>query len=553
MSPAGMSASNIELREEWCRQGEDLLRALMGLLQTVKIHQSNNKLVTQGVETLRQTVTVLCKEDDQVSLIIAHGRFFLNEEKFPHRPMIETLIHTFQTYCLKRHLQGITLQMTINETGDHRIIEGARLLNKAELEDEPEILLGRHLDQGNLPWLDLVFEEDGELTEEHYDNPSDLSHIVDPINKTGQESSIANSQPKSGSTGGSAASILNQGNVVDESKAKINSGYFSEDESKTSTGIATKQRAASSYCSALASIKEVAEKIYSQQRVGVRRSVRLIQNMVDLLIDKEPLFLAMSTIRVFDDYTFTHSVNVAILSMCLGKRLDLSKTLLNRLGLCGLFHDLGKVEIPKEILNKKGKLTEPELTIMRSHPLKSVQQILKLRASQEMKAQIILPPFEHHLRYDLSGYPQLKWQKPVSLFGRIITIADVFDAITSPRVYRPTALSQDKALGYMLEGSGTDFDPLLLKVFINMMGVYPVGTLLELDTGELGLVVETPDDAEEGRPLVTLLEQNDHGRYVKGKTVNLNTRGKEAGKFLRNINKTHHPSTYDIQPAAFII
>ncbi len=547
MSLADISAPEIEARERWCQQGEELLRSLMGLLQAVKIHQNNNKLVDRGVEALRESVTTLCKEDDQVSLIIAHGRFFLNGEKFPHRPMIETLINTFQTFCAKRHLQGITLQMAINETDSNQIIEGARLISKAELEDKPEILLGRHLDQGNLPWLDLVFEQDDELKEENYDNLSTLSPTYDPFNQKDHDGGSPDQEPESDPTGSRNMVATNKNSRIGKSKTDINHRHIAEEQE---TG---KQQVALSYCSTLASVKEVAEKVSSQQRVGVRRSVRLIQNMVDLLFDKEPLFLAMSTIRVFDDYTFTHSVNVAILSMCLGKKLGLSKILLNRLGLCGLFHDLGKVAIPKEVLNKQGKLTKEEMNIMRSHPLNSVQQILKLRAPQEMKAQIILPPFEHHLRYDLSGYPQVKWQKPVSLFGRILAIADVFDAITSPRIYRPTTLSQDKALGYMLEGSGTDFDPLLLKVFINMMGVYPVGTLLELDTGELGLVVETPDDAEESRPLVTLLELDDHGKYVKGETVNLNTRKNEAGKFLRNISKTHHPSTYDIQPAAFII
>jgi len=546
MSLADMSAPEIEAREKWYRQGEKLLLSLMGLLQTVKIHQNSNKLVNRGVEALQQSVTALCKEDDQVSLIIAHGRFFLNEEKFPHRPMIETLINTFRTFCAKRHLRGITLQMAINETDNNRIIEGARLLSEAELENEPEILLGRHLDKGNLPWLDLVFEQDDELQEEGHDEPSILNFTYDPLNKKDHDAGNPDQGPEQNPAGSHTIAATNQNRRIDEIKTDVCQSHMAAEQE-------TKQNMLRSYCSTLASVKEVAEKAASRQRVGVRRSVRLIQNMVDLLFDKEPLLLAMSTIRVFDDYTFTHSVNVAILSMCLGKKLGLSKTLLNRLGLCALFHDLGKVAIPREVLNKQGKLTEEEMNIMRSHPLSSVEQILKLRAPQDMKAQIILPPFEHHLRYDLSGYPKVKWQKPISLFGRIITIADVFDAITSPRIYRPTALSQDKALGYMLEGSDTDFDPLLLKVFINMMGVYPVGTLLELDTGELGLVVETPDDAEENRPLVILLEPDDHDRYVQGKTVDLNTRGKETGKFLRNISKTHHPSTYDIQPAAFII
>ena len=347
MSLAEISAPEIEARERWCRQGEKLLRALMSLLQTVKIHQNNNKLVNRGVEALRQSTTALCKDDDQVSLIIAHGRFFLNGEKFPHRPMIETLINTFQTFCARRHLQGITLQMAINETDDNRIIEGARLLSKAGLEDKPEIQLGRHLDQGNLPWLDLVFEPDDELKEENHDNLSTLKPTYDPFNRKNHDGDSSDQGAESDPSGSHDIITTNQSRKIDESKTNINHRHITEEQE---TG---KQQVVLSYCSTLASVKEVADKVSSQQRVGVRRSVRLIQNMVDLLFDKEPLFLAMSTIRVFDDYTFTHSVNVAILSMCLGKKLGLSKTLLNRLGLCGLFHDLGKVSIPKEVLNKE--------------------------------------------------------------------------------------------------------------------------------------------------------------------------------------------------------
>ena len=537
----------IDSREKWCRRGEDLLRSLMGFLQTVKIHQGNNRLVARGVEALRQTVSALGKEDDQVSLLVAHGRFFLNEEKFPHRPMVETLIQTFQRYCSQRRLQGITLLMTINEASDEQIVSGARLLNDAGLKEDPEMVLSQWLEQGKLPWLELAFESElhAEHPEESYNQSPGMSYLYNPIHQAEGEFGDSGTRRQPDET---TIDVEGQRASTGVERAKIDIKLKSE----ATTGKTAKQKAVSSYCSALASLKEVSDKIHQRQRVGIRRSVRLIQNMVDLMMDKEALFLAMSTIRVFDDYTFTHSVNVAILSMCLGKRLGLSKVLLNRLGLCGLFHDVGKVEIPREVLNKAGKLSEQELAVMRSHPLKSVQQILKLRASPEMKAHLILPPFEHHLRYDLSGYPRINWENPISFFGRIVTIADVFDAITSPRVYRPTALSPDKALGYMLEGAGTDFDPLLLKVFINMMGVYPVGTLLELDTGELGLVMETPGDAEDYRPIVTLLEKDEHGQYVKGEKFNLNTRSGKTGEFLKNITSTHHPSTYGIQPAAFI-
>jgi hypothetical protein len=144
-------------------------------------------------------------------------------------------------------------------------------------------------------------------------------------------------------------------------------------------------------------------------------------------------------------------------------------------------------------------------------------------------------------------------RQPISLFGRIIGIADVFDALSSPRVYRPIAYSPDKVLGIMLEGTGKDFDPILLKVFINMLGAYPVGTLLQLDTGERGLVASSAGDENKARPRIVLLESNDQGGYKKGKFVDLLERDQKTGAFVRNIVSSHHPLNYGIQAAEYIV
>jgi len=325
-----------------------------------------------------------------------------------------------------------------------------------------------------------------------------------------------------------------------------------------------KERAKKTYAHVLSSVKEVGEKLTSNKTVGLNKTRRVIQKMVDLIMEDEPLFKALSTIRIYDDYTYAHSVNVAILAMCMGKRIMLSQKSLERLGLCGILHDLGKIEVPKKILNKPGKLTKEEFEVMKQHSLISVRLITKIKAERDRKAQILLPPFEHHLKYDLSGYPQTNRKKEVSLFGRILTIADVYDAITSPRVYRPSVLSQDRALGFMLEGAGTDFDPILLKVFINMLGVYPVGTLLKLDKG-VGLVTIQPEDAAAPekenkssngfngtRPWVVLLVSDGKGGIKKGKEVSLDERDPRTGEFVRNIIGSLSPSEFGIQPAEFI-
>ena len=223
------------------------------------------------------------------------------------------------------------------------------------------------------------------------------------------------------------------------------------------------------------------------------------------------------------------------------------------MGICGLVHDLGKAEIPVEILNKPEKLSAEELKEIEKHPLRSVNQIIKLRASKDLKAKIMLAPFEHHLKYDLSGYPRIQRKKPMSIFGSIVTIADVFDALTSPRIYRSKVFGPDLALGYMIDRAGKDFDPILLKIFVNMLGVYPVGTLLMMDTGEKGLVIGTSENADITRPQVMLLVSDGQGSFKRGNIVRLTERNHYTGSFLRNIVKSVHASTYGIQPVEFIV
>jgi HD-GYP domain-containing protein (c-di-GMP phosphodiesterase class II) len=275
--------------------------------------------------------------------------------------------------------------------------------------------------------------------------------------------------------------------------------------------------------------------------------------MVDLVMEDEKIALGLSTIHDYDDYTFTHSINVAMLSMCLGRRIGLSRTSMNRIGICGLFHDLGKLDVPIEIIKKPGKLSESEFEEIKKHTIYSVTKIIKLQAPHDLKAKILLPPFEHHLKYDLSGYPKANRKKSVSLFGRIISIADVFDAITSPRVYRDIAFTPDQALNMMLDGSGTEFDPILLKMFINMLGIYPIGSLLELDTGELALVMDIDKTFDRARPMVVLLAENGNGGYTRVGVADLAECDAQSGAFLRNIVKSLHPSSRGIQPAEFLI
>jgi HD-GYP domain-containing protein (c-di-GMP phosphodiesterase class II) len=237
--------------------------------------------------------------------------------------------------------------------------------------------------------------------------------------------------------------------------------------------------------------------------------------------------------------------------MCLGKRLGLGKVQLMTLGLSALFHDLGKVDVPIDLIRKTAKFTEEEYEVVKNHTLHSVLRILRVNAEHNLKSKLIVSPYEHHLGIDLTGYPHSGRRDPLTLFGRIVAITDHYDALTSSRSYRPVPISPEQALNIMLSIAGTELDPLLLKVFINMIGIYPVGTLLLLDSREVAIVAETPPGAEDARPLCYLLEFDDD-ETRRGDPVNLADKDQD-GRYLRNVLRCFHPTEFGLNPSEILL
>jgi len=237
--------------------------------------------------------------------------------------------------------------------------------------------------------------------------------------------------------------------------------------------------------------------------------------------------------------------------MALGHKIGLPRKAIVKLGLAGLFHDLGKVKIPVEILNKPTKLSDEDWQIMRQHPWWGAITIFKVRGIDEASMELAISAFEHHLNYDNSGYPKLKSRITLDLFSKIISIADQYDAMTSSRVYSRIPIPPEKALSIMYEDRGKKFDPHLMKVFIQMVGVYPIGCLVMLNTNELGLVFENnPDPAFIDRPRVLLLTDSS-GERVKGFADLTEKDGN--GNYKRSIVKTLDPNQYGINLAEYFL
>lgn len=209
-------------------------------------------------------------------------------------------------------------------------------------------------------------------------------------------------------------------------------------------------------------------------------------DMVDSVLRNHNALLWLSQLRNYDDYSYQHAINVCILSLSLGKHLDFPGPKLRQLATAGMLQDIGLLRLPSEILRKQGPLTEVEQRLAKSHVQKSIDMLREQRALQPEIERIIL---EHHERFDGSGYPLGLKGHSVSVEAAITGISDCFDAMLSERPYSSKMSSFD-ALMVMYELRGKTFNPALIERFIQCIGVYPIGSLVELNQGEVAIVVE---------------------------------------------------------------
>jgi putative nucleotidyltransferase with HDIG domain len=239
---------------------------------------------------------------------------------------------------------------------------------------------------------------------------------------------------------------------------------------------------------------EVLRAIEQRRPIQIPKAHRLTQQIADIIRVDESVLVGLASIKDYDEYTFSHSVNVSVLSMLIADRLRLGKNETAQLGVAALFHDIGKTHIPLSILNKPKTLDPDEWKFMERHTMLGVIELSRVRSLQAVLDPVFVS-LQHHLLYNGEGYPHKPGSWKIHPYTPIIVVADIFDAMTSPRVYRGHTLTPDRALRFVLRKSGTMFDPLIAKAFIKAMGLYPIGTVVELDTGEKAVVIR-----QNGRP-----------------------------------------------------
>jgi HD-GYP domain-containing protein (c-di-GMP phosphodiesterase class II) len=295
-----------------------------------------------------------------------------------------------------------------------------------------------------------------------------------------------------------------------------------------------KKKAAAVFMEAVNAVKELVRAVHIDKSINARKMNTVVQTMVDNILENRDAFMGLTSIKMYDEYTFAHSVNVSILAISLGTFLAFEKSQVAALGAAGMLHDIGKTGVPVEIINKPDKLTEKEWEKVKRHP---VEGALILSDVPGVSKLAMVAAFEHHQHGDARGYPDIDGQHQQHLFSQIVSMADAYDAITAARVYQHVPTTPDQGIRILLKRRGEAFNPVLVKTFVNMMGIFPVSTLLKLDTGEIGLVVHQTRDLL--RPRVLLLDKFDGSEKETGtETSLLETAG---GRYKRSVVGTINP------------
>lgn len=270
------------------------------------------------------------------------------------------------------------------------------------------------------------------------------------------------------------------------------------------------------YTSALDALRGAAMGVRTGRPLDIRGIEASVRGLVNDILTDGSVVHNLHSMKGADEYTFAHALHICILSIELGRQLDLPRARLEELGVAGLLHDIGKIHVPLEVLRKPAALTEREFALMGRHPVDGAVALAGEPALPEVAAVVA---FEHHVHYDYSGYPRLGERRPLHLYSLMARVADVYDALTTMRPYRPP-MPPRQAIEVIRQQFAGRLEPRLLERFLEMLGPHPWGSLLRLPEGRLA-VVTRPHAAEPGNPFVRLLVPENGGLRATDEEVPL--------------------------------
>lgn len=307
--------------------------------------------------------------------------------------------------------------------------------------------------------------------------------------------------------------------------------FVDEEGSDDEVKVDRRTFALQAYAKAIVAMREGVRQVRDAEAPTSNLSTtRIVQDLVDIGSERVNFLLKLSAIKSADDYAYTHAANTCILSLVLGRALGVSRLDLVDLGLAGLFADIGFATLPPELLDRERALTATERQEVQTAMLRQVRSIFQGTRLTDALMRRVVVAYEHHLPY---RDPEHGNVNPLHPFSRIVAVADAFDALTTRRPWRD-GYPADEALEILRQESGRRFDPLVVRLLVNLMGLYPLGALVELASGEIGVVYHSSHDpAFRDRPWVKLLRTAEGSTVKKTVLRNLAQESGDGGRILR--------------------
>jgi len=297
------------------------------------------------------------------------------------------------------------------------------------------------------------------------------------------------------------------------------------------------------YTGALDLLRELERLIRANQSFSAGHIKGAVRSLVDNILRNRYAMLELSGLKSFDEYTFYHSINVAILSLALGSTLTRDYRFLSSLGVGALLHDIGKMSVDLAVLNKTTPLTSSEWAELREHPVRGAEIATLTNGVDRASLVCVL---EHHMRFDLTGYPARNTERKQHVTSRIVAVADAYDAMTSQRSYSAPRM-QDEAMGIIVKNAGTALDPTLVRLFVDTMGYFPPRSVVLLSTGETAIVI-SPSPSDPGKPVVRIIADG-AGSFTEVFDLDLSDQEQAQG---RSVVRCLDPAGMNVEIADFL-
>ena len=295
-------------------------------------------------------------------------------------------------------------------------------------------------------------------------------------------------------------------------------------------------------------IGNILDDVRSGRKLNVAAAEQAVSSMIESILRNPDAFMWLSKLKNKDSYTYAHSIDACALAITFGRHLGLPRPELEQVAVGTLLFDIGKMKLPEELLEKPGRLTDAEFTLMQAHVAHSVALMADTKNISPTSLEVA---YSHHERHNGQGYPRGLTSEQTSVYGKIAAIVDCYDAITSDRPYS-VAVSPHEAIRSLYEWRNVDFQEEVVEQFIQCLGVYPTGTLVELNTGQVGIVL-SQNRVRRLRPKVMLVLNADKHNYDIAPTIDLMTETVDRQGRLLEIARSLDPGSFGIDPTAYFL